>query len=216
MKKLLVIVFFVLAPSAFAQGNEASSFVLDHSRQYVYLKFDHIGPRKPVQSGESGIGLWLKVVNNCRIPILFKSYGVPPGEPGVGLADETVEVEEARIQIYGLFAKEAAAAKEENRLRLQAAKAERQLRLQKLKHKPEGYLLKVSGAVRVQPGEEILFSVPRNHVSNEWDLRLKFVLDVSRSKAGPYTYLYFSESDIPREFRQIGPAPLSVKPASKE
>lgn len=29
-----------------------NDFLLDSSRPYVYLKFDHIGPRKPQQEGE--------------------------------------------------------------------------------------------------------------------------------------------------------------------
>ena len=55
----------------------------------------------------------------------------------------------------------------------------------------------------MQPGEEILFSVPLSHVDNDWYMRVKFALDLDKSSisVGPFTYLPFYEWDIPKESR---------------
>jgi hypothetical protein len=190
MKRLSVLLFLLLVASASAQNKSGQDFVLDQSKPYVYLKFDHIGPRKPLQ-GEGNTGLWLRVVNNCSIPIVFESYNVDDDEPGVGLADEVVETE----PILQIFSQEEE--KETQR--------REKLRKSKLKHKPKGYSLEIYGTVRVQPGTDILFSVPLNHVDadDDWYMRVKFALDLDKSSivAGPFTYLPFHEYDIPKELR---------------
>jgi hypothetical protein len=99
MKQLRMILLFCLVTNLLAQDKGAQNFVLDQTKPYVYLKFDHIGPRKPLRTGESGTGLWLRVVNNCHLPIVFTSFSMPPGEAGVGLMDEVVE-DEPMLQIY--------------------------------------------------------------------------------------------------------------------
>ena len=55
----------------------------------------------------------------------------------------------------------------------------------------------------MQPGEEILFSVPLSHVDNDWYMRVRFALDLDKSSiaVGPFTYLPFYEWDIPKESR---------------
>jgi hypothetical protein len=51
------------------------NFVLDSSKPFVYLKFERIGPRKPVLKAEAPLGLWLRLVNNCRVPIQVGTVG---------------------------------------------------------------------------------------------------------------------------------------------
>jgi hypothetical protein len=188
MKRLSVVFFLLLVANAFAQNRSAPDFVIDQSKPYVYLKLDHIGLRKPIQNGESNTGLWLRVVNNCRIPIVFESFSMPPGVHGVGLIDEVVENEPV-LQIYST--------PEEGK------DIQRHEKLRKLKHKPEGYSSETAGVVRVQPGTDILFSVPLNHVDDDWYMRVKFALDLDKSSVsvGPFTYLPFYEWDIPKELR---------------
>jgi hypothetical protein len=187
MRQLSAILFLLLGANALAQNNSVQGFVLDQSKPYVYLKFDHIGPRKPLRTGEGNTGLWLRVVNNCRIPILFLASDAPRGESGVSLMDEVVETE-PMLQIYS--------PEEEDEI-------QRREKLRKSKHKPEGYSSETSGVVRVQPGADILFSVPLNHVDDDWYLRVKFVLDLDKSSVavGPFTYLPFYEWNIPKELR---------------
>jgi hypothetical protein len=187
-KSLMIVILISLGLAALAQQTPSNEFIIDRTKPYVYIKFDHIGPRAPVQRGEVNVGLWLRVVNNCRLPIVFASFKMPAGEMGVGLADETVETEPT-LQIYSTA--------EEGR------ELQKRERLKRLKHKPEGYSLETAGVVRVQPGEDVLFSVPVNHVDDNWYMRVKFALDLNKSSlaTGPFTYLPFYEWDIPKELR---------------
>lgn len=79
----------------------------------------------------------------------------------------------------------------------------RREQLRKLKHKPEGYSSETSEVTRVQPGTEILFSVPLNHVDEDWHMQIKGALDLNNSSAsvGPFTHLQFYYWDIPKELR---------------
>lgn len=184
----VLLLFMALAMTASGQKESEANFVIDQSKPYVYLKFDHIGPRKPIQPGESDIGLWLRVVNNCRIPIVFKGFSMPPGISGVGLMDEVVE-NEPGVQIYTTPS--------------EGKEIERREKLRRSKHKPEGYSSETAGVIRVQPGADILFSVPLNHVDDDWHMRVRFALDLDKSSisVGPFTYLPFYEWNIPKELR---------------
>lgn len=188
MKRLATLFFLLFVTTAVAQNSSVRDFVIDQSKPYVYLKFDRIGPRKPIQNGEVNTGLWLRVVNNCRIPIVFQSFNMPTGVSGVGIMDEVVE-DEPILQIYSTPEEE--------------KEIQRREKLRKLKQKPKGYSSETAGIVRVQPGTDMLFSVPLNHVDNDWYMRVKFALDVDKSSVavGPFTYLPFYERDIPKELR---------------
>jgi hypothetical protein len=167
--------------------------VLDESKPYVYLQFGHVGPRQPYQSSDGSAGLWIRVVNNCRVPIVFSGVNAPPGTPGVILYDDVVEQKQF-LDVYSRSDKKAMAERR-NRARL---------RRSMLRRKPAGYTAEVRGIIRVQPGQIIEFSVPRNHVAEFWHLQVKFALDIQSWSvaAGPFTYLTFSEHDIPEEVRR--------------
>ncbi len=199
MKKLVFVFILLLGANAFSQEVDSANFVLDPSKPYVYLKFDHIGPRKPHQDSEDNMGLWLKVVNNCRIPIVFRASGGLPGDIEATLEDEVVEQEQG-IQIVS--------DQEINQFERTV-----QLRKERLKLKPEGYSFEVSGVARVQPGQVLLISFPLNHVDDFWYLRVKFALELNRSSVatGPFTYLPFGKWDIPRNER-----PRKTNPANLE
>lgn len=204
MKRISFLLFFIFAANAFAQNESATNFVIDQSKPYVYLKFDHIGPRKPIQKGEGNTGLWLRVVNNCRIPIVFASFNMPTGELGVGLMDEVVETEPT-LQIFST-------PEEEKEIK-------RREELRKSKRRPEGYSSETSGVARVQPGDNLLFSVPLNHVDDDWYMRVRFALDLDKSSVsvGPFTYLPFYEWNIPKELRRGRAAqfPPTLSPHAK-
>jgi hypothetical protein len=52
MKGSAFLLVILSAATAFAQNLGAQSLTIDATKPYVYLKFDHIGPRQPVQKGE--------------------------------------------------------------------------------------------------------------------------------------------------------------------
>jgi hypothetical protein len=177
MKKIVVL--FLFATSMHAQS-AATSFVLDQSKAYAYLQFDHVGPRKPIQEGEPAQGLWLRLVNNCKVPINVRTYGITTGDPDVGVLDEVIPFPPI-LEIHS---------------DLDQPSVREDHSTQKM---PHGYDAELSSMTRVLPGKSLLFSVPRNHVSRDWYLRIKFTLDVSKPSVGigPFTELDFFEDRIP-------------------
>jgi hypothetical protein len=176
----------LLSPGLYAQGIR-DRFVIDKAKPFAYLVFDHIGPRMSEGNAEGTEGLWLRVVNNCRIPIVFRASG-GAGDVGSTFEDEVVPSEPI-MQIFSTQ-EEADAIDREERDRTEA-----------LKHKPHGYEFEVSGVLRVAPGTDALFSVPLNHVGRFWFMRVKFGLDVASWSAstGPFTYLDFHDYQIPKK-----------------
>jgi hypothetical protein len=158
------------------------NFVLNPSMPYVYVKFDHVGPRKPLHEGEGQVGLWLRIVNNCRVPIKVPTFGLTTGDPGVGLLDEVVS-DAVTVSVSS----------EPEELNLSTDRASTAI------SHPQGYSAEVFSMTRILPGKDILFSVPLNHVSDQWFMRVRFVLDVDKPSlgTGPYTYLNFFKGQIP-------------------
>ena len=182
MRLQTCLVMFAFAFCARLIGQQPiSDFVLNPSMPYVYVKFDHVGPRKPLREGEGQVGLWLRIVNNCRVPIKVPTFGLTTGDPGVGVLDEvvsdavTVSVSSEPDELNPSTDRTAASSH------------------------PQGYSAEVSSMTRILPGKDILFSVPLNHVSDQWFMRVRFVLDVDKPSlgTGPYTYLNFFKGQIP-------------------
>ena len=202
MKNLLIVFILLFGASAHSQDQNQLDFVIDHSQPYAYLKFDHIGPRTPHQDGEIGTGLWLKVVNNCRVPIVFRASGGLPGDKEATLEDEVVEDEHIMQIIY-------------SDQEMKEYERDLKLRKERLRHKPQGYSFEVSGVATVQPGKELLISFPLNHVDEYWFLRVKFALDLGRSPlaVGPFTYLPFYKWNLPQSEKPTKPA--DSRPATR-
>lgn len=170
----------------------APSFVLNPSKPYVYIQFDHVGPRTPIQEGEGNVGLWLRIVNNCRQPILVPTHGLPSGDPDPGavVLDEIVPnvVTKQVWANYGTGIVPGGAPPE-------GSTAKPEMR------PPRGYSAdaEVFSMTRVLPGKNLLFSVPLNHVSNQWFMRVRVVLDVNGPSVAPKprTDLEFFDFQIP-------------------
>jgi hypothetical protein len=59
---------------------------------------------------------------------------------------------------------------------------------------PDGYSGEVHSSMIVQPGDAVLFCVPREHVSKQWYLRVRFTLVVGKeSVQQPSSYVEFTE-----------------------
>ena len=168
MKKLTCLLLLAAA-TMYAQPPD-TNFVLDETKPYVYLQFDHVGPRKPLHEGEPPTGLWLRIVNNCKVPISVRSYGVTTGDIGTGVFDEIIPVQQG-ITVQANSG-EIPLSTDENPTQKAANEPSAKM--------PEGYSADLSSVTRVQPGKSLLFSVPRNHVSRDWFLRVKFALAVSK------------------------------------
>lgn len=150
----------LLSPMAHPQQ---ATFVRDSAKPYIYLQFDHVGKRKPIQVGESNQGLWLRFVNNSNVPVKVGSFDPGSDDPGTGLISEV-------IPYKGLGAYSSP------------------------KNLPPGYESEVYSLMSVQPGESILFSVPKEYVSELWYLRIRFTLSVGQdSVQQPYSFVEFRE-----------------------
>ena len=182
---------FLLAFTFFAtmQGQQPiSDFVLNPSMPYVYVQFDHVGPRKPLREGEGNVGLWLRIVNNCRVPITVPTFGLTSGDAGVGVFDEVVP-DTLKTSVSA----------DSDGNDLSRGSISTPAPVNPKDNPPQGYSDEVFSMTRVLPGKDLLFSVPLNHVSDRWFMRVRFVLDVNKPSVGtgPYTYLEFFKPQIP-------------------
>jgi hypothetical protein len=179
---LKVYLTLVLVVFGAAGQDKSKGFLLDSSKPYAYIVYDHIGPRKPQRQGEDTTGLWLRIVNNCRIPIALRNFGVNTGDPGMGVLYDVIP-RRPEIKIEGNAGIEIG----------EPAK--------KVKPSPpEGYSAEVASVNQIAPGENMLFSIPRNHVSRDWFVRVRVWLAVSRYRE-PYTEVDFLEDQIPDSYR---------------
>lgn len=177
-----------LIPAAGLGQAKAKGFVIDPSKPWAYLKFDHVGRWKPILSGEPREGIWLRLVNNCRVPIVLSLFDSGSGNAGVQVPDEIVPVLPPWGVAGGLYP---------------GQKPPTPPKRTRVKP-PGGYPTpEVSSTETIPPGESLLLSFPFNHVSPYWYMRIIFNLDVSRASPGsvPYCVLEFEWQDIPAGVR---------------
>jgi hypothetical protein len=167
-------------------------FALDKSKAYVYLEFDHVGVRKPLQKGEPRRGLWLRIVNNCQLPIRIGTFGITTGDPGVGILDEVVsEGGGVRTEQNAVLEEMGSGSQTD------APSPPSSIPI------PEGYSAEVHSVTTIAPGKNVLFSIPTDHVGLGWFMRVRFTLDLGNPQIGnaPYSYVDFYYSQIPPEYR---------------
>lgn len=205
MKTFALALFFwmllLTAPSAVRAKPTTEGFLIDPSKHYVYLKFDHVGDRKPLSPEEPSKGLWLRLVNNCRIPIIVAIFNTGTADPGIGVFDQVVSVAvKGPVLHFGGLAE--GGAKSAGPPQGGA---------------PQGYSPPdVFSTTTVAPGESLLFSVPLNHVGPSWGMQVRFYLDFPGHfyGTGPYTIVSFDWQDIPEKFRGAEPVSVSPEPAT--
>jgi len=167
---------------------KTTDFLIDPSKEYVYLQFDHLGSRERIGGDEVSQGLWIRLVNNCRVPVLVATFNPGTGDPGSGIYDEVVPVAAKGPILHS----EGNPKNQLRSSRLTSAKM------------PKGYSLPDTfSTTSISPGESILFSVPANHVNPSWSLEIRFYLGPSGALfgSGPYSVLTFDWVDIPEQFR---------------
>jgi hypothetical protein len=168
--------------------DDGSSFVIDANRPYAYLKFDHVGKGIQREEGEPTSRIWLRLTNNCRLPIAIRTFGVPDGSPKdeQGVMDIIVAIEPPRVQIVrdgAVFVK---------------AKPD---------ELPHDYWFEVGSSQIVPPGAALLFSVPINHVGSRWYFEIPFHFEVTNGKFPrdpsvgefPEMSFHYTMSDLPPE-----------------
>jgi hypothetical protein len=170
-----------------------TAFTIDRSKPYVYLKFDHVGTRKPLSLHEHNKGLWLRLVNNCRVPIVVGTFDLGTGDPGLGVFDEIAPVDLNPPPLgHGLRVGETAPGSGEEKESV-----------------PQGYSSgEVVSTTTIAPGTSQLLSLPANHVGPSWMLQIRFYLALPRTSygSGPYSVVSFDWQDVPDKLRaDLGP-----------
>src|SRR5690349_20465469 len=167
-----------------AQNQRDASIALDQSRPFVEIVFAHYGPRVPVIEGEASVGVWLKLRNNCILPI--KVYVLSDENRNAGLL-VTHDVVAGRSNLPGLDGQP--------------------IRIKK----PMGYeSADVLNSREVEPGRDLLFSVPISHVTRRWSIRVEVVLlnPVVANGRQPRTFVDFDWSGLSPDARKASDVEL--------
>jgi hypothetical protein len=200
------------------ESNRDSDPRLDRAKPMAYLILEHIGSRDPIRSGEGTTGLFLRLHNNSRLPLVVavlknKNTSVPalldevmpnpkpvlgagvpwmpsPGFPNTSGWDD--------LQAYP----------NENQQAVRAAEVDAQRQAMTSRKgrvvRPSGYGWELAPILTVVPaGETLLFSLPVTHVSPEWHIQIPFRLGLASDgrERPPYSYLSLFWDDLPEDFR---------------
>jgi hypothetical protein len=189
-----------------------SDFLIDTSKPYVYLELDHVGPRKPLRGDEPNTGIWLRLKNNCRVPIVVVAIKdmLQNPEGALTLGDEVVPNpqlvgEDARMT--GIIAPHGLEKMDDivrfpNLIEEEVKSANATQRASKKpSERPVGYAHTGFDTVTlalIPPGGQVFFSVPSNHLSETWHFEIPFRLALPNTSGlrPPYSYLAFYQEDL--------------------
>ena len=172
---LIVPMVCVVSTTLLAQSTKTNKgFLVDVNRPFVYVKFDHIGPGAPRSADEPNSRIWLRLTNNCRIPILVRANGVPDESPKdeVGLEYEVVPNPTMRGMV-------SFSPSDKDRMGLSGETQKSETNVDDV---PRGYMEEVASLVTIGPGEEVLFSMPINHLGKRWHVEIPFEFELPKPK----------------------------------
>jgi hypothetical protein len=241
LRKIPFVAFCLLTSLLNAAGagtkvaSSVESFLIDPSKPYVYLEVDHLGPRKPLRDGEPDTGIWLRLKNNCTLPVVVIASGVPTESAGealwVWVEDEVVPnrpssgtesmgsgigYQPGQEDLTDIFLSpnmnEAEVRGAEDAMKRRPESAGRDERVKRPHGYNDGYqpgpqMLKV-----IPSGGDVRFSVPINHVSMTWHFEIPFRLALpNKSKIRPpYSYVAFYVEDLKDNHRNAAlPTPTT-------
>ena len=140
-------------------GNIAEQFIFDKERAFTYLQFDHVGKGPRRNENEPAYRIWFRLVNNCRVPIVIRTSGVPDGSPEgeVGLFHKVV----ANPPMYGVSGGTVLESGASPKLAESPAATAPM---------PDGYDSDVSSTATLQASQSLLFSIPLNHLGGKWHI----------------------------------------------
>jgi hypothetical protein len=147
---------------------------LDQTKPIVYIEFDHGGPREQVEDGEPAVGIWLRLVNNSISPIDVETIATATKAKLMLLPDVITPIE-------GTIPRSGPSHEK----------------------KPAGYASGMGVVRTIAPGKDLIFSVPRNHVSPSWYMQVPFKFSLPPVKEGvqPICYAEFTWEDVPETHR---------------
>lgn len=153
-----------------AVAQATAKLALDASKPIVYIEFDHAGHRTPVEEGEPATGLWLRLVNNSAFPIVVQANSTST-DPHMTILPDRI------VPVHGKLPKSGAS-------------------IQKM---PQGYASDTGTPVVIEPGRDLVFSVPSDHVTKQWSMEVPFQFSLPSVKHGvqPTCLAQFDWGDIP-------------------
>jgi len=207
MRQTFALVFFILiafsladAQAQPANGNIAGQFIFNKERAFAYLQFDHVGKGPRRDANEPAYRIWLRFVNNCRVPIVIRTSGVPDGSP----------IDEAGI-FHNVVANPPTYGYSGGTILESGADTRPVESPTTTPPMPEGYDADVSSAATLQASESLLFGIPINHLSGKWHIEIPFRLDLPHKRPShyeenvggqPHMALSYWLSDLPEEARK--------------
>jgi len=179
-----------------------TSFLVDASKPYVYLEVDHIGPRKPRSDEEPNIGIWLRLHNNCQVAIIVRTFGIPPGSPTdeVGILDNVVENPKENMGDGVVTYMSPMTDLRPAPLRGRQSESKDAAASTTM---PHGYIFPTSSYITIAPGQSVYFSLPINHVSDEWHTEISFRFDIKNKSQirSPYSFVDLYKADLSGSLR---------------
>jgi hypothetical protein len=181
-------------------GNIAEQFIFNKERAFTYLQFDHVGKGPRRNENEPTYRIWFRFVNNCRVPIVIRTSGVPDGSPEgeVGLFHNVV----TNPPTHGVSGDNVLESGASPKLAESHAPTAPM---------PEGYDSDVSSTATLQASESLLFSIPLNHLRGKWHIEVPFRFDVPHKRPShyeaniggqPHMAISYWLSDLPADARK--------------
>ena len=163
----------------------STSFLLVPDRPLVYLHVDRVGNGSAEEDGKTHLRVWVTLQNNCALPIRIRTYGAPAGDASdsVGVMDLVLPKDPRQLLA-----------------------PEQEKELGPKRPMPSGTWYDVGSTDVLKPGEQIHFSLPREHFSKRWEIHIPFSFDLPPGKGlrddnawGGYTEMFLSYSfeDLP-------------------
>jgi hypothetical protein len=152
------------------------SLMIDKTLPGVYVSFQKAGPRVPAFQGESTKGIWLRIHNNYHFSILISTF------PLRGDGDHTQGAHQERLGVQ---------------YEVKSVSENRNINL------PSGYQEEIITMSRLQPREDITFSIPAEHLSESTYIQIPFEIECeSRATGGgaaPKHFAVFYGSSLPKK-----------------
>lgn len=159
-----------------------ASFLLDRNKPFVYIEFLRVGKREPLREAEVSTGMWLKIVNNCRVPIEFMAYG---GNANEATPNEEVVYDEYQGVVVTTPAGQQSPPPQRPRSEM-----------------PGGYMSDVGSNYILDSGKSLTFSVPINHVAQDWHIEIPFDFALPNTPCcQPKMSAVFFLDEVPKEYR---------------
>jgi hypothetical protein len=154
---LQAVLILVTMSIGHAQEKARLQFVLNPDRAYLYIQFDHFGPGASRSENEPRNRVWLRLVNNCAIPIEVRVNGFPEGHQPldeVAINDEVIP--------------------DRPYLKIERSPMAGSMSVARERTPSPGYESEVSSSHPVLPGQTILFSLPTTQFADDWHIEIPY------------------------------------------